>query len=175
MSQLESYDNTTDPLYHLESNKALISIQDTSNALFYIAFPSILQKAARAWYSQLKWRSINSFKHLERKFVAHFNVSRKISWEVNNFFSIHQHDRESLKDYMVQFNAATLEIYNLDDCVAILALKRELCTSHFTYSLNKTYPKSYLEMLDPSQKYIRTDEGALTQQKMDEKPRKKQA
>lgn len=45
-SQLESYNSTTDPLDHLDIYKALMKIQDTFNALLYIAFPNTLQKIA---------------------------------------------------------------------------------------------------------------------------------
>lgn len=60
--------------------------------------------------------------------------------------SICQQDGES-KDYVAQFKKATLEVYNLDVSVAMLARKRRICTFCFTYSLDKTHSKSYSEML----------------------------
>lgn len=68
-----------------------------------------------------------------------------------------------------------LEVYNLDKSMVMLALKRGHCPSHFTYSLDKTFFKSYSEMLARAQKYIHADEGALTQHEINEKSKKKQA
>lgn len=44
MSQMDSYDGTSDLLDYLESYKALMQIQDTDDALLCIAFPAMLRK-----------------------------------------------------------------------------------------------------------------------------------
>lgn len=62
-------------------------------------------------------------------FIAYFSTYRKMLREVDNLFSVQHQDKESLKDYMVQFKAATLEVYHLNDFLAMLALKRGLCPS----------------------------------------------
>lgn len=80
-----------------------------------------------------------------------------------------------LNDYMACFKVAMLEIYHLDELVAMLAMKRELHPSQFTYSMDKTYPKFYLELLVHAHKYICIEEGALTRQEADKKLKKKQA
>lgn len=79
--------------------------------------------------------------------MAHFNASWKMLWEFDSLFFVCQQDRESLNDYMARFKVATLEVYNLNEFVAMLVMKKGLRTSHFTYLLDKTHPKSYLEML----------------------------
>lgn len=48
---------------------------------------------------------------------------------------------------MARFKVATLEVYHLDEFMAMLAFKRGLCFSRLTYSLDKTPMKSYSEML----------------------------
>ena len=79
MPQVDPYDGTTDPLDHVESYKTMMMIQGASDALLCIAFLATLRKAARAWYSGLTPRSIQSFRQLEKPFVAHFNGSRQPS------------------------------------------------------------------------------------------------
>lgn len=96
--------------------------------------------------------------------MAHFNATKADS--------IRQQNGEFLKDYVAQFKVTMLEIYHLDESVAMLGLKKGLRTSRFTYSLDKTYPKSYLEMMTRMQNM---DEGALTQQETNGKTKKKQA
>lgn len=68
---------------------------------------------------------------------------------------------------------AMFEIYNMDEFVAMLAMKRELHLSRFIYSLDKTYPKSYSKLLAYVQKYIRAKEGAVIQREDNNKSRKK--
>lgn len=74
MPQLDPYDGITDLLDHIERYKALMRVQGATDILLCIAFPAILCKAAQVWYSCLEPRSINSFKQLEKRFVAHFNT-----------------------------------------------------------------------------------------------------
>ena len=57
----EPYEGITDPLDHLESYKALMRIQDTTDVLLYLAFSATLLKSARVWYSHLESRSIDFF------------------------------------------------------------------------------------------------------------------
>lgn len=93
--------------------------------------------------------------------------------EPDSLFSIRQWDEKSLKDYVARFKSAILEIYDLDEHVAMLASKRGLRSSKFTYSIYKTYPRSYLELLTCAQKYIWVEEVVVVQQETDGKPRRK--
>ena len=64
---------------------------------------------------------------------------------------------------MAWFNAATLEVRDLNEDMAISAMKRGLRGSRFTYSLDKTLPRTYAELLERAYKYMRADEGASDQ------------
>ena len=59
--QVEPYDGTTDPLDHMGSFKAHMMIQGASDALYCLAFPTTLKKAARMWYSGIPLDTIYSF------------------------------------------------------------------------------------------------------------------
>lgn len=48
MPHLDPYDCNTDPLDHLESYKALMQVQGTSDALLSVSFPAKLHKMAQA-------------------------------------------------------------------------------------------------------------------------------
>ena len=160
MPQIDPYDGISDPLDHMENYKALMMIQGASDALLCIAFPTTLRKMARAWYSGLEPRSIQSFRQLEKMFITYFNASRRMPKEPDSLFSVRQQEGESLKDYVARFKLATLDISRIDESVAILAMKRGLRSSQFTYSLDKTYSRTYSELLTRAQKYIRADEAA---------------
>ena len=65
-----------------------------------------------------------------------------------------------LRHFVARFNTATLEVRDLNEDMAISAMKRGLRASRFTYSLDKTLPRTYAELLERAYKYMRTDEGA---------------
>lgn len=94
--------------------------------------------------------------------------------EVDSLFSIYQKDEESFKDYVARFKVATLEVHNMDKSMIMLALKRGLHPSHFTYLLDKIFSKFYSEMLARTQ-YTYANERALTRWEIDRKPNEKQS
>ena len=96
MPHVEPYDGSTDPVDHLESYKALMTIQGATDALFCIGFPATLCKAARAWYSGLRSGSMHSFGQLEHAFVAHFSTSQKAPRTSDSLFSLKQGENETL-------------------------------------------------------------------------------
>ena len=160
MPHVEPYDGSTDPIDHLESYKALMTIQGATDALLCIGFPTTLRKAARAWYSDLRSGGIHSFEQLEHFFMAHFSTSRKSLRTLDSLFSLKQEENETLRHFMVRFNAATLEVRDLNEDMAISAIKRGLKGSRFIYFLDKTLLRTYAELLERAYKYMHADEGA---------------
>ena len=96
-------------------------------------------------------------------------------YEPDSLFAIKQQDKESLRDFIVWFKAATLEVDHLDDPVAMLALKRGLRISRLTYSLDKNPVRFYAELLIRAEKYIRADEGASSRREAKTKLSNKKA
>ncbi|XP_073103482.1 uncharacterized protein [Elaeis guineensis] len=157
---VKPYDGSTDPVDHLESYKALMTIQRATDAHLCIGFPATLRKAARAWYSGLRSGSFHSFGQLEHSFVIHFSTSQKPPRTSDSLFSLKQRENETLRHFVMRFNAATLEVRDLNEDMAISAMKRRLRGSRFTYSLDKTLPRIYVELMERAYKYMRADEGA---------------
>ena len=92
--------------------------------------------------------------------MAHFSTSRRLPWTSDSLFSVKQGETETLRDIVVRFNKATLEVKDLNEDMTISAMKRGLRGSRFTYSLDKTLPRTYVELLEHVYKYIHVDEGA---------------
>ena len=61
---------------------------------------------------------------------------------------------------MARINTATLEVKDLNEDMAISAMKRGLRGSRFIYSLDKTLLWIYVELLERAYKYMYVDEGA---------------
>ena len=91
--------------------------------------------------------------------MAHFSISWRMPRTSNSLVSIKQNEGETLRNFMVRFNAITLEVKDLNEDMAILAMKRGLRGSRFTYSLDKNHPWTYAELLECVYKHIHVGEA----------------
>ncbi|XP_057956357.1 uncharacterized protein LOC131149690 [Malania oleifera] len=95
---------------------------------------------------------------MEQLFIDHFLSNRRIVKTTAHLMSIVQGERETLKKFMHRFNAATLEIRNLDMGLALAALTTALQPGSFLYSLRKNPPMDMGELMARAQKYINLEE-----------------
>ncbi|KAK3013960.1 hypothetical protein RJ639_008506 [Escallonia herrerae] len=130
-----------------------------SHAVMCRAFPTTLRKAAHAWFESLQSRSIYSFGQLSDLFQKHFVSSRSRRKNSVSLLNIVQEKKESLACFLGRFNAATLEINNLDESVKYTAFLRGLRpTSKFAFSVNKSPPGNMKALLKKANKYIQAEE-----------------
>ncbi|KAK3014050.1 hypothetical protein RJ639_008044 [Escallonia herrerae] len=147
MPQCDLYDGTGDPGEHV------------SDAVMCRAFPTTLRKAAHAWFKSLQPRSIYSFGQLPDLFQKHFISSHSQRKNSASLLNIMQETNESLACFLGRFNAATLEIHNLDESVKYTAFLRGLRpTSKFAFSMNKSPPGNIKSLLEKANKYIQAEE-----------------
>jgi len=64
MPQVEAYDESKDPLDHLESFKTLMHLQGVADEIICWAFPTTLNGPTRVWFNRLMPNSIDTFKEL---------------------------------------------------------------------------------------------------------------
>ncbi|KAK3041143.1 hypothetical protein RJ639_027595 [Escallonia herrerae] len=159
MPQCDLYDGTGDPgehVYQFQTNMLLLQVSD---AVMCRAFPTTLRKAAHAWFKSLQPRSIHSFGQLSDLFQKHFVSSRSRRKNSASLLNIVQEKNESLACFLERFNAATLEIDNLDESVKYTAFLRGLRpTSKFAFSVNKSPPGNMKALLEKANKYIQAEE-----------------
>ncbi|KAK3012780.1 hypothetical protein RJ639_010216 [Escallonia herrerae] len=123
------------------------------------AFPTTLRKAAHAWFKSLRPRSIHSFAQLSDSFQKHFVSSRTRRKNSASLLNVVQERNESLSRYLGRFNAATLEIDNLDESVKYTAFMRGLRpTTKFAFAVNKSPPGNMSDLLEKANKYIQAEE-----------------
>ncbi|KAK3041000.1 hypothetical protein RJ639_029110 [Escallonia herrerae] len=126
MPQCDPYNGSGDPgehVYQFQTNMLLLQVSD---AVMCRAFPTTLRKAAHARFKSLQPRSIHSFAQLSNLFQKHFVSSRARRKNSASLLNIVQEKNESLSHYLGRFNAATLEIDNLDEFVKYTAFMRGL-------------------------------------------------
>ncbi|KAK3001279.1 hypothetical protein RJ639_020819 [Escallonia herrerae] len=175
MPQCDLYDGTGDPVEHVyqfETNMLLLQVSD---AVMCRAFPTTLRKAAHAWFKSLQPRSIYSFGQLSDLFQKYFVRSRSRRKNSASLLNIVQEKNESLASFLGRFNAATLEIDNLDESVKYTAFLQGLRpTSKFAFSINKSPPGSMKALLEKANKYIQVEEYLETHRGRREEGREEQ-
>ncbi|KAK3004187.1 hypothetical protein RJ639_020093 [Escallonia herrerae] len=139
MSQCNLYDGSGDSgehVYQFQTNMLLLQV---SNVVMCRAFSTNLRKAEHAWFKSLCPWSIHSFAQLSDLFQKHFLSSRTRRKNSASLLNMVQERNESSSHYLWRFNAATLEIDNLDESVKYTAFLRGLCpTSKFAFVVNKS-------------------------------------
>ncbi|KAK2998041.1 hypothetical protein RJ639_026150 [Escallonia herrerae] len=159
MPQCDLYDGNGDPgehVYQFQTNMLLLQVSD---AVMCRAFPTTLRKAAHAWFKSLRPRSIHSFAQLSDSFQKHFVSSRTRRKNSASLLNVVQERNESLSRYLGRFNAATLEIDNLDESVKYTAFMRGLRpTTKFAFAVNKSPPGNMSDLLEKANKYIQAEE-----------------
>ncbi|XP_038976929.1 uncharacterized protein LOC120107647 [Phoenix dactylifera] len=159
MPQVETYNGTTDLLDHLESYGALMALQGSSEVILCKAFPATLREVARLWFSGLKPSTVSSFKQLGRQFAANFAASRRQRRTSDSHLNVKQREGESFKDYLDRFIAATWEVRELDQSIAMSALKTGARSYRLLFSNEKSFPVDFTEMLLRAEKYVKAEEA----------------
>ncbi|KAK3026487.1 hypothetical protein RJ639_041784 [Escallonia herrerae] len=130
-----------------------------SDAVMCRAFPTTLRKAAHAWFKSLCPRSIHSFAQLTDLFQNHFVSSKTQRTNSASLLNVVQERNESLAYYLGRFNAATLEIDNLDESVKYTAFLRGLRpTFKFAFAINKKPPGNMSALWNKANKYIQAED-----------------
>ncbi|XP_038985514.1 uncharacterized protein LOC120111721 [Phoenix dactylifera] len=174
MPQVEPYNGTTDPLDHLESYRALMALQGSLEAMLCKAFPATLRRTARLWFFGLKPSTVSSFEQLGRQFITNFAAGRRQRRTSDSLLDIKQREGESLKDYLDRFTAATWEVRELDQSVAMSALKTGARSYRFLFSIEKSFPADFTKMLVRARKYAKAEEAIASKRSATEQTSKKQ-
>ena len=101
--QVESYDESKDPLDHLESFKTLMHLQEVADEIMCRAFPTTLKGPTRVWFSRLALNSIGTFKKLSTQFASHFIEGHKYKKSTACLMSIKQWEDNTLWSYITPF------------------------------------------------------------------------
>ncbi|KAK2999683.1 hypothetical protein RJ639_024172 [Escallonia herrerae] len=161
MPQCDLYDWSGDPgedVYQFQTNMLLLQVSDV---VMCRAFPTALRKAAHAWFKSLRPRSIHSFAQLSDLFQKYFVSSRTRRKNSASLINVVQERNESLSHYLGCFNAATLEIDNLDESVKYTAFLRGLHpTSKFAFAVNKSPSGNMSALLNKANKSRRAPKNA---------------
>ena len=107
LPQLQSYDDSKDPLDHIELFKTLMLLQMTLDEVMCRAIPTTL-KGARVWFSKIPPGIVAVFEQLSKGFVRHFIGGQRQKKPTSHLLNIQQVEGESLRQYVTQFNKELL-------------------------------------------------------------------
>ena len=96
---------------------------------------------------------------MSHQFVAHFISSQHPQRGSESLINIKQREGESIRAYVNRFNIAALEVRNLDQSIAIAALKGGLQKNDLLFSLEKKYPRNFADLLARVEGYARVEEA----------------
>ncbi|GKV37451.1 hypothetical protein SLEP1_g45482 [Rubroshorea leprosula] len=128
-----------------------------------------LKSTARRWYHKLPRHSIDSYSQLAKLFSNKFVSQREIKRTATELMQVHQKEGESLRDYMQQFNKATLDIDNVLDTICLSALLHGLKPGRFLDDLLENPPKTWNEVNDRSASFILSEDFQSSKRRADDK------
>ena len=100
MSQIEAFDETMDPVDHLNNYKNQMELHGYQDPVRCRAFAIRLKGLALALFNRLSPSSISSFRELSIEFVSHFIGARTYRKPSYHLLSIKQNPQESLRSYV---------------------------------------------------------------------------
>ncbi|GKU97245.1 hypothetical protein SLEP1_g10414 [Rubroshorea leprosula] len=139
---LETYDGSGDPDEHLHTYQAIMRIQNANDAMMC---------------------------KLAKLFSNKFASQREIKRTATELMQVHQKEGESLRDYMQQFNKATLDIDNVPDTICLSALLHGLKPGRFLDDLLENPPKSWNEVNDRSASFILFEDFQSSKRRADDR------
>ena len=169
--QIENYNETKDPLDHLESFKTLMHLQEVADQIICRAFPATLRGPTRIWFNKLTPNSISTFKDLSAQFASHFIEGHRYKKSIACLISIRQREDETLRSYIAHFNKEALLIDEVDDKILVVAFTNRLRKGKFLFFLYKNDPKTMSNVLYKATKYMNVEDTLLA---CEEKPKKRE-
>ena len=147
LPQLESFDDSRDPLDHIETFKTLMLLQMTPNEVMCRAFRTTPKGLARVWFSKITLSTIANFEQLSKAFICHFIGGQRHKKPTGNLLNIHQAEGESLRQYVTCFNKKLLQVDEAEDQVILTTFQARLLPRDFFFSITKSPLKTAAELL----------------------------
>ena len=124
--QIKAFDETKDPVDHLNTYKIQMELHGYQDHMRCRAFAITLKGSTLAWFNWLPPASISSFKELSVAFMSHFIRARTYRKPSYYLLTIKQGPQENLRSYVQRFNSESLRVDILDEKFTITAFIAKL-------------------------------------------------
>ena len=164
MPLIEAFDETKDPVDHLNTYKNKMKLQRYQDPARCRAFAITLKGSALAWFNRLPPASTSSFRELSIAFVSHFigaRTYRKLSYHM---LTIKKGPQRNLRSYVQRFNSESLKVDIPDEKFSITAFIAGLGIQlkDLMFSISKNPRERMAEMLAKVEKYINGEEALIS-------------
>ncbi|XP_077237291.1 uncharacterized protein LOC143878962 [Tasmannia lanceolata] len=159
LTRFGCYDGTIDPLEFLQTFKRIMSLHDASDGFMCKAFASLLRTGASDWYLRLESGSIGSFHEFGRKFLTRFGNNCFHHDPADALLALRQGRNETLRDFMVRFNAELCQHTKIDIQIVVAALKHTTTDQNLKVHLTLRPPRDLQEVESKTNKLIRAEEA----------------
>ncbi|XP_015937749.1 uncharacterized protein LOC107463468 [Arachis duranensis] len=123
---LTPYKGIGDPKIHVTKFESMMFLNSDSDPILCRYFPTFLYGAALLWFSNLPAGSITSFDEFAKLFINYFAASKIYVRDSDYLSTIKQEQHKSLKEYMMRFTEAAMQIPDLNPEVQLHAIKSGL-------------------------------------------------
>ncbi|XP_077232443.1 uncharacterized protein LOC143869771 [Tasmannia lanceolata] len=161
LSRFSSYDETTDPLEFLQTFRRVMALRGASDGFMCKAFASLLRKTANDCYLRLEPNSIRSFHEFERKVMARLANNHLRHDPADALLALRQKKNETLRDFMLKFNAELSQLTNIDVQIAVATLKHTTIYQNLKVHLILKPPLDLQELESKTNKLIRAEEACI--------------
>ncbi|XP_057739633.1 uncharacterized protein LOC130956620 [Arachis stenosperma] len=134
------------------------------------SFSTFLDGAALLWFSNLPAGTISNFDEFAKFFINHFAASKIYVQDSDYLSTIKQGQHENLKDYMMRFTTAAMEISDLNPEVQLHVIKCGLRPGKFQEAIAVAKPKTLEEFRKKATGHIEVEK--LREAWRSERPRK---
>ncbi|XP_057745542.1 uncharacterized protein LOC130963443 [Arachis stenosperma] len=169
---LTPYNGIGDPKIHVTKFESMMFLNSDSDPILCRSFPTFLDGAALLWFSNLPAGSITNFDEFAKLFINHFAASKIYARDSDYLSTIKQGQHESLKEYMMRFTEAAMQIPDLSPEVQLHAIKSGLRPGKFQEAIAVAKSKTLEEFREEAQGQIEIEE--LREARKSEKPTKKE-
>ena len=166
MPQIETFDETKDPIDHLNTYKNQMELHGYQDPVRCRAFAITLKDPTLAWFNRLPPSTISSFIELSIAFVSHFIGARTYKKPSYHLLTIKQSPQENLRSYVQRFNVKSLKVDIPDEKFSITAFIVGLGvqSKDMIFSISKNPQESMAEVLSKVEKYINEEEALPSKQ-----------
>ena len=164
MPQIEAFDETKDPVDHLNTYKNQMELHGYNDPVRCRAFSITLKGPVLPWFNRLLPSSISSFRELSIAFVSHFIGARTYRKPSYHLLTIKHNPQESMRSYVQRFNAEWMKVDIPDEKFAITAFIAGLGvqSKDLMFFISKNPQATMAEVLAKAEKYINGEEALIS-------------
>nr|GEY98444.1 reverse transcriptase domain-containing protein [Tanacetum cinerariifolium] len=164
-NNVKTYDGTRDPEDHVKNFQVATQVERWAMPTWCHMFNSTLIGAARVWFDELPFKSIDSYKDLKAAFLAYFMKQKKYVKDPVEIHNIKQKDGETIEYFMKRFKVETGRMKGAPERMRISRFMHGVNKPELTKRLNEHVPKTMEKMMITTTAFIRGEATAASKKK----------